>query len=39
MMDEGYDYSKIYKAYPTITKTDWETFKKNCATKEDNDLR
>jgi hypothetical protein len=38
MMDKGDNYSKVHKAYLTITE-EWETFKKNCARKEDKDLR
>jgi hypothetical protein len=39
MVDKGDDYSKVHKAYPMITEEAWETFKNNCARKEDQDLR
>jgi hypothetical protein len=38
-MDKGDDYSKVHKAYPTITEEEWETFTNICARKEDKDLR
>jgi hypothetical protein len=39
MMDKVDDYSKVHKAYPTITEQEWETFKNNCARKEDKELQ
>jgi hypothetical protein len=39
MVDKGDDYSKVHKAYPIITKEEWEIFKNNCARKKDKDLR
>jgi hypothetical protein len=39
MVDKGDDYSKVRKAYPMITEEEWETFKNNCARKENKDLR
>jgi hypothetical protein len=39
MVDKGDDYSMVHKAYPIITEEEWETFKNNCARKEDKDLR
>jgi hypothetical protein len=39
MVDKGDDYSKVHKAYHMITEEEWETFKNNCARKEDKDLR
>jgi hypothetical protein len=39
MVDTGDDYSKVHKEYPMITEEEWETFRNNCARKEDKDLR